>query len=481
MNRYKKLMANSGMIAIGNFGSKLLIYFLIRFYTAYLTPEMYSTADLITQTSKLLMPIMSLGIAEAVFRFALDKENDKREVYSAGLYILGAGSLLLIPVFTVFTVMGLFDGYSYLIVLYVIAANLHGVTTLYIRTKDHFKFFAVQGIINTGTMVVLNILFLAVFKMGVEGYVLSGVIADLFSTFIVFVKEKLWRDIVLPKRIDRNIFRKMLKFSLPMIPTNILWWVTNVSDRYVVKYFEGDFANGLYSVAYKIPSLLVLICSIFIQAWNYSSVKEENEKERKKFFSTVFSAYSAIQFLGSSAIMLVLDILVVMLFDPKFHGAALYIPTLVFSTAFSSLVTFQGSVYTLNKKSMNLLYTAITAALVNVVLNFVLVPNSLFGVKMAGLGAIGAAIATLISYVVVFAVRAINIKKVYPFDMKIGYLVANAVCVGIQCIVATLRPEGYIFYQIPIFIAVIIINLKSLSATFKKLIFKDKKPEMIDN
>ena len=262
-------MANSGMIAIGNFGSKLLVYFLIRFYTAYLTPEMYSTADLLTQTSKLIMPLVSLGISEAVFRFALDRDLDKRQVYSTGIYTLILGALLMIPMVIVFSILGVFEGYVYLIVLYVLAANFHGVTTLYIRTKDHFKFYAIQGLINTGTMVLLNILFLAVFKMGVEGYVLSGIIADFFSTVIIYIKEKLWRDIVSPFRIKKDTVKKMLKFAIPIIPTNVLWWITNVSDRYIVKWYEGDAVNGLYSAAYKIPSLLVLVFTIFIKAWNF--------------------------------------------------------------------------------------------------------------------------------------------------------------------------------------------------------------------
>ena len=192
MNRYKKLIANSGMVALGNFGSKLVVYFLIRFYTAYLTPDMYSTADLITQTAKLLRPFIALSISEAIFRFALDKNEDKKQVFSAGIYTYLVGSLILIPVVLVLWAFGLFEGYIYLLVLYVLAANIHGICTMYIRSKDHYKFFAIQGIINTATMAGLNILFLAGFGMGIEGYVLSGVIADVVTTIIVVLKEKLW-------------------------------------------------------------------------------------------------------------------------------------------------------------------------------------------------------------------------------------------------------------------------------------------------
>ena len=167
-------------------------------------------------------------------------------------------------------------------------------------------------------------------------------------------------------------------------------------------------------------------------------------------------------------------ILVKILFDPSYHTAALFIPTLVVATAFSSLVTFQGSVYTVNKKSMKLLYTSIIAALANIVLNFVLIPESLFGIKMLGLGAIGAAIATFLSYFLVFAVRVVNIKKDFPFDMKLGVVFVNTLCVGAQCVIATLRPEGYILYQLPFVAIIFVMNFKPLLTAVKKVLFKNK-------
>ncbi len=458
------------MIAIGNFGSKLLVYFLIRFYTAYLTPEMYSTADLITQTAKLIMPLISLSMAESVFRFALDKELDKRQVFSAGLYTLGISSLALVPVYIILALSGFFDGYSYLIILYVLAANIHALFSMYIRTKDHFKFFAIQGLVNTFTMVALNIVFLAVFKMGVEGYVLSGIIADLFTSVIIFIKEKLWLDMVRPARIAKGITKNMLKYGVPLIPTSVLWWVTNVSDRYVVKIFSGDTENGLYSVAYKIPSLLVLLCTIFLQAWNFSSVSEEDDNERRSFFKTVFSAYSALQFFAGSGIILFLNILVRILFDPSYYDAGVFIPTLVVATVFSGLVTFLGSVYTVNKKSMNLFYTSLVAAAMNFILNFILVPESLFGIKMPGLGAMGAAIATFISYFAVFIMRVKMIKRDFPFDMKLPLVAINTLLLSLQCVISTIGIKGGIIYQIVIFLFIAVINLKSLSSVIKKLL-----------
>ena len=67
-NKYKTLVSNTMLISLGTFGSKLLVFFMVRFYTSYLTPADYGTADLITQTANLLFPLISLGITDGVFR-----------------------------------------------------------------------------------------------------------------------------------------------------------------------------------------------------------------------------------------------------------------------------------------------------------------------------------------------------------------------------------------------------------------------------
>ena len=88
-NKYKTLVSNTMLISLGTFGSKLLVFFMVRFYTSYLTPADYGTADLITQTANLLFPLISLGITDGVFRFAVDHRAAaqhllRRRVYDPG-------------------------------------------------------------------------------------------------------------------------------------------------------------------------------------------------------------------------------------------------------------------------------------------------------------------------------------------------------------------------------------------------------------
>ena len=135
-NKYKTLVSNTMLISLGTFGSKLLVFFMVRFYTSYLTPADYGTADLITQTANLLFPLISLGITDGVFRFAVDHTEQRRNIFSVGVYTILAGAVLLVailpllglfllmpPVITLFVTDGVVAGVP-LIVVYMFATWL---------------------------------------------------------------------------------------------------------------------------------------------------------------------------------------------------------------------------------------------------------------------------------------------------------------------------------------------------------------------
>ena len=234
-NKYKTLMNNTLLISIGTFGSKLLVFLMTRFYTGYLTPSDYGTADLITQTANLLFPIISLGITEGVFRFALDNTADRKSVFSSGFFTITLGALLFLAVIPILGFVEEFKGFIWLIVIYTMASCYHSLCAQYIRALGKTGLFAVQGIVNTAMVIVLNIIFLAGFDMGVMGYVLSVVLADGLCTLFLVFKEKLWKGVSF--NINKQVVPDILKYSIPLIPTTIFWWITSVSDRYMVNGF----------------------------------------------------------------------------------------------------------------------------------------------------------------------------------------------------------------------------------------------------
>ena len=435
MNKYKKLLSNTGLITLGTFGSKILVFFLTPLYTYLLTDAQFGTADLLAQTAKLILPILSLGITEAVFRFALDKAEDPKKVLTAGFGILGIGALLYVIAAPILGLFEMFSGSIWLVLCYAAASSLHSLVSLYIRTKDHFKFYAVQGVINTLLVILFNLLFLIVFDLGVTGYVLSVACADFAVFLLVFWVEKLWLDLLPLASVPFRLWKEMLLYSIPLIPNTIFWWVISVSDRYMVSAMVGQGANGLYAAAYKIPTLITLLCQIFAQAWTYSSVKEDNKETRGDFFGKVFTFYLAVLFVGASGIILFSKMFTGILFHESYYSSWQYIPVLTLATVFSSLATFMGSVYTVSKKSVPAMLTVTAGAVVNIVLNFLLIPSELGGVSLPGWGAMGAAIATFISYVVVFGARAATAKRHVDFDMHLPLLFMNALLVGGQALI----------------------------------------------
>ena len=193
MNRYQTLAANTALISIGTFGSKLLVFLMVRFYTGYLTPAEYGTADLITQTANLLIPIASLDVAEGVFRFAADRREQRAEVFTIGVYTMLFAAAALLAALPLLRVLIGERQLGTLLAVFIIAACAHALCAQFIRAEGHTALYALQGLLNTALYLALNVLFLAVFRWGVMGYLLSTAVADCMSTLFLVCKERLWR------------------------------------------------------------------------------------------------------------------------------------------------------------------------------------------------------------------------------------------------------------------------------------------------
>lgn len=465
MGRYKKLVSNSAILAAGTFASKFLVFFMMPLYTRCLAPEEYSTADLISQTANLLIPLACAGITNGIFRFAVDSEEDPKRVFSSGLAVLLAVSTvfaLLSPLVELFAPL---SSYAWLIALYVVMANLHAVVAQYIRAKDKTVLYSLGGVLGTVLTVAFNLLFLLGLNMGVEGYVLSVVMGDLVVTVVLFLCARLWRDIDL-HAVGFDKIREMLKYSVPLIPTTIFWWITSVSDRYLVIAIQGEEANGLYAAAYKVPTLISLVCGIFIDAWQFSAISEKDREEREAFFGKVFGIFGSVLFMGASAVVLFSKVATRVLLAENYYGSWIYIPVLAMAMVFYSLVSFMGSVYTVEKKSVNSLITSAAGALINIVLNILLIPRW---------SAMGAAIATLICYLAVMVIRTLDTRRFVRFPLGLPLLFFNSLALAGQSIIMIWEPSWWMWAQIGLFTLVLAVNGKNIVQGFLQIYRKYRK------
>lgn len=451
-NKYSNLISNTFIFGISTFGSKLMVLLLTPLVTSYIQPELMATADLITSTSNLILPIMYLCIADSVIRFGMDSHYKKRDIFSVGMWTLLAGFLALLLLRKPLNLIDGLGGYVWLVYLYCLSSALRTMITSFIRASGFVRLFAVDGIITTITTLFFSLFFFIKMEWGISGYVLGTVLADFLSAITLFFFLRLYRFLRI-RGIDHHTIADMFRYSLPLIITAVSWWFTNLSDRYFVRYMVSPYAQGVYSQAYKIPNLITLVSAFFTRAWELSAFSEYESKESVRFFSNVFRSYYTVVFLMTSFLVLLVKPITTVLLNKSYFDAWRYSLFLLLAVALSCLVTFLGAVYNAVKKNLMLTVTTLIGAVLNIVLNALLIPP---------MGPEGAALATFISFLVVFLIRMIDSRRYIPIQSQPVILALNVILLAAQALIGMYEVHLWILWESLLLIALILVNSKQL-------------------
>ena len=425
MNPYKNLISNTFLFGVSTFGARFLTFLLTPFYTRVLSSTEYGITDLLIQTGNLLIPIASAGIANGVIRYGLERSTNKASVFTVGLLTTLAGFALLLLTYPVLDSIPFLSGYVRLVFLYVLAANIHSVCSQFARSVGHIRLFALDGVLRTALAILFNILLLAVFPMGVAGYVLANVLADTIATVFVFLRAKQWEFFRLSSLSRRDALR-MLRYSAPLVPSTLCSWIINISDRYLIALMIGNAATGVYAVANKVPNILLTVANTFTSAWQISALAEQPKREKERFFSNVYAVYSAIAFVTASGVIFTAQLSTRLLAAPEYYGAWRYVPVLTLATTFACLGSFLSSVYMVEQRSTATLVTTMLGAACNLAGNFFLIQLW---------GSMGAAVSTLFSYALIFSVRVIHTRTMLRIRWSIPKAFFSVLFLGVQCIV----------------------------------------------
>lgn len=470
MDKYKKLASNTIVFAIGTFSSKLLTVILTAFYTRVMADGDFGGATLIQNAVNILVPIVTLSVDSAALRFSIDKSTDKKAVLTTGIVtdFVGFGIFLLFAPFVAKIQINDFNLGQYVIVLYLmlIGSSLRQLFQQFVRGLGYVKIYAIDGVIATATSACATFLYLGVFKWSVNGFILAIFTSDMLSVLFLFFTTKLWRYIDFKKGLQKATAFSMLKYCVPLIPTVILWWIINVSDQYMVTFFNGVALSGIYTAAYKIPNFVIIFSAIFINAWQLSAVDEYNNNGNSRFFSNIFKVYSGALIVAGALLITFSRIITSIYLGEVYYESWHYVPILVIATTFSCLVNFYASVYMAKKKSMLSMMTAGIGAVVNIVLNLVLIP------KMA---AYGAALATAISFAVVFVVRALNTKQFVNIKIDCLTFIPSVILMIASVLVMMFEIGGYwqsFAISAALTVVIIFINIRSVIDIIKLLLDK---------
>ncbi|HAP4822572.1 TPA: lipopolysaccharide biosynthesis protein [Enterococcus faecalis] len=461
MGKYKKLAGNSVVFAAGNLGSKMISFILVPLYTYYLTTTEYGIVDLVTTTTSLLLPIVSGGIAVAVLRFTLDKNANKSIVVSNSAVISLIGIVLS---FALYVALSFFNVLENALIYFVLLLSLQILTQIlaqFARGNGQVKVFAFNGMLKTAVIGVTNILFLVNFHMGLQGYLLALVVAEIVSLIYLLITTPYFSYLKL-SAVDFTYMKDMLIFSLPTIPNDVLWWFVNSSSRYFILFFLGAGANGLYAVANKIPSLISMIQSVFSQAWQISLVEEKDSKNKHEFHGQIFKVYSFLLFTVASVILVFLKFFTANLVAKAYYDSWQVTPLLLLSAIYSGFIGFYGQFYVAEKKTKGLMNTSIISGILSIICNYIFI---------SAFGLMGIGIASAISLFAGWMVRIYDTRSFVHIKIDWSRLIGNHMILLIQFILLFLVDAGLLMViEFIMFIALMFFNKDIVSNFIEQFI-----------
>ena len=245
----------------------------------------------------------------------------------------------------------------------------------------------------------------------------------------------------------------MLKYCAPLVPTTILWLITSISDRFIITYFHGEAMNGINTVAYKIPTIITTIFTMFSQAWNMSAIQENNSVGREDFYTKVFSLNQSFMYVMAAGILLINRPLTYIWVNPAYHEAMLYSPILTLATVFTCFNVFLGSVYIAEKRTKRSFATSLAAGIINIILNFALIPR--FGIY-------GAAGATFAAYFAVFFFRLFDTPRLIHFKFSLPKILINTLLMTAMAVINQFSGRWVYAALAVLFAAVLALNFSQL-------------------
>ena len=433
-SRYKVLLKDTLIFGLGNLGTKLILFLMVRLYTNYLSDAEYGIADLVFTVAQLMAPFLSVVIFDAIIRFGLSDKERKEDIILVGVIVWGLAAILglvLTPVVSLYKAMAEWKWYLY---FYVISNIADSIGYCYLKAKGKNKVYAILSVLQTALMASLNVFFLVYRSMGIRGYLLAYILSEVVTDACLIITADIIKDLK-KARFDRDLFKRMILYSSPLIMNNVSWWVIQSSDKVMVEAMVSAAALGIYTAAAKIPSLINVMVSIFQQAWGISAVKEYESSNDRAYYSMVLRYLFL--FISGACIFFVAIMKVFMTHyvGKNFIDAWHYVPMLLVSAVFAGVAGYFGSMYSALKKSVNNMLSTATAAAVNILVNFMLIPQ---------LGIWGAVIGTLVAYITIAFFRLFDVKRFVQIDIKWKTFVPTALILLLQAIAVSLDYHIYL-------------------------------------
>lgn len=427
MNRQKELAKNTIILTVGKICTQFVSFLLLPLYTALLVPAEFGIVDLFNTYISLLTPICNWQFENGLFRFMIDYRGaqDKQKYLFSTVCIT---NMLQAAGYLVFFV--LLQGYISSEYKFFLAADV--VANIFLNTLLQFPrglgknvIYSIASFLSAATTVVFNVLFIAGLRWGALGMFMATLLAKLLTCIYLFCATKIWKYFSFTC-FDKDLLKSVSKYSFPLVPNQLSWWVVGASDRTIVSHFISVAANGIYSVANKFSTVFVTFYNIFNLSWTESVSLHMNDEDRDEFLTdiinTMFNLFAAVDIGIIACMPFVFDIII----NNKYADAYYQVPILMIAVLFQVVVGLYSVIYIALKKSGEIAKTSFFAAVINISVDFALI-------KFIGLYA--ASVSTLVAYAGMALYRYFDVKRFVTVCMKKKYVLLS-IMVGLITLIA---------------------------------------------
>jgi O-antigen/teichoic acid export membrane protein len=416
MKQKSRLGKNIIIFGLGTSISKLMSILLVGLYTAYLTTEDFGYYDILFTIISMAVPLITLQITDALFRNLLDSRGEEETTRSitAAAAVTACGAGLAVAVMYIVNLasdirMGwLLPGYAVTAVMLIFSQQTA-------RGLKRNTIYAASGLVYTGVMVGCNIYFIIGLGFGVESLIYSAVIADICAVALIEATVGVYRRVRFSS-LDMLLVKSMCRYSIPLLPNAMMWWLLMLINRAVINGVLGTDYNGIFAVSSKFPALLMTVFNIFTLAWQESAITEYDSKGRDEYYSNTFNLYMRLLFASLLLLLPLTRYLTLLLIGEAFGEAWKYIPFLYVGSLFAAFSQFYGTGYLSAKKTRG----AFVTTLIGVSAGFAVL---FFMPRLpAHMGLYIAALAQMAAYIVVFLARVIHTRKFFRIQTEWGIM-----------------------------------------------------------
>jgi O-antigen/teichoic acid export membrane protein len=426
----KKAVSHAGIYALGNVLRNAVSFIMLPIYTRYLTPSDYGVIELLSMLIDFVSIILGMRLAEAIFRFYSTSTviDDQKIVISTSLFLSvllnGIGAVMVMLLSDPLAHL-LFGDYTYaefvkLFALTLLLQAFIEVPLIYIRAQQRPWLFIGFSLFKLALQLGLNIYFVVIKGMHVEGVIYSalisgGVMATLLMSYTLSS---------VGVRISYRMSTDLVRFSVPLMLASVGSFYLTFGDRYFLRLF-GDLADvGIYALGYKFGFILtVLMWDPFEKIWATQRYEVHKRPDARFVFQRTFVFMSVLMLSAALGISLFVKDLLVVMSDPAFHAAHAIVPIILAAYVIQAWTNYCYFGLLLGRNTMQITYGSAIAVIVITIAYAGLIP--LFGV-------FGAAWATVIG----FTARLIWVyrKSKLDYDMqlpwrKVGMLGGLATCI----------------------------------------------------